>query len=184
MSEKTATPTGTANDPIPVSQITQKCLDIDPKNVRKMPEGSMIKLGVFFGVIQGIKYKENNFNGELNACFIGDFRIIHPVTGKVYTGEKAYFFKALSEKLESAFKSGEGKPLEFAYEISSKERKDAQLGYEYVAVSLIPTSTSDRMTQIASAVTQKLAERVEPTKEVLLAKEVEAPKPDNGKKGK
>ncbi len=155
-------PAGTASDPIPLKQMSQKALGLDPKEVRKMDAGSIIKLGAFFGLIQGTKMKESKFSDELNVNFVGEFRAIHPVTGQVYTADKAYFFKALSDKLEATFKSGGGAPVEFAYEISSKEAKDAQLGYEYVAVSLIPTAASNRMDAIAAAVSDKLAQRALP----------------------
>lgn len=152
-------PTGTAADPIPMKQLNQKALGIDPKSVRKLPAGSIIKLGVFFGMVQGIKYKESKFSDELNSLFVGEFRAIHPETGKVYTSEKAYFFKAMADKLEATFKSGDGKPVEFAYEIFSKSEDTAQLGYEYAAVSLIQTQASNRMDAIAAAVSDRLVQK-------------------------
>lgn len=170
----TATAKGTADDPIILKQMTQKSLGIDPKSVRKMAPGSSIKLGVFFGMIQGIKMKESNFSDELNAMFIGEFRAVHPVNGYVYNAEKAYFFKALSDKLQATFETGGQKPVEFAYEISSVEVEKAQLGYEYVAASLIPTAASDRMTVIAAQVAEKMSQRAI----AAPATEAEATKPE------
>lgn len=173
MSEQTQTPTenataapqnfgpaGTASDPIPIRQMNQKALGIDPKAVRKMPKGSMMKLGVFFGVVEGIKTVESRY-GDTNSMFIGEFRAIHPLTGKFFYSEKAFFFGAVSQKLAATFHSGGGKPVEFAYEISSQEDETAQIGYTYVAVTLIPTVASSRVDSIAQAIEAKMLERAQ-----------------------
>src|SRR5665213_850842 len=136
-------------------------MGVDPTGVCKFAPGTTVKLGVIYGVIQGIKMKESNFSDELQTAFIGEFRGISP-EGVHYVSEKAYFFKALSEKLTATFETGGQKPVEFAYEISSREVEKAQLGYEYVAASLIPTAASDRMSAIAQAVEDKMAQRALP----------------------
>lgn len=159
MTRESVVTSGTAADPIVLKAITQKSMGIDPKSVRKMAPGSVIKLGIIYGVIQGLKMKESNFSDELQTSFIGEFRGVSP-EGVHYVSEKAYFFKAMSDKLTATFETGGQKPVEFAYEISSREEGKAQLGYEYVASSLIPTAASDRMTAIALAVEEKLTLRV------------------------
>lgn len=145
----TDSPVETAQGATQVKHINNKSANVNPKDAIKT--GKPVFMIRMFGIIQGVKNFEDKRSGDLKTVFLGDFRAVGP-KGELYESDKLFLFKALEEKLESAFKSGDGKAIEFAYDVSAIPDDKAATGYVYQARSVIPTATNDRLAALATTV--------------------------------
>lgn len=72
------------------------------------------------------------------------------MTDEVFTSEKLYMFRAMEEKLQAAFETSKGEPVDFAYDITAFPSEASPTGYAYRAQSLMETKASNRLAEIAS----------------------------------
>lgn len=156
MSETTAPAIAT------VKHINQKTGGVNPREAVK--QSKSIYMGRVFGVTTDVKHFEDKA-GDPKTYFVGEFRFIAP-DGAQSESEKLYMFKALEEKMESVFKSGGEKAVEFGYDIFAAPDDKAGTGYVYQAKTLLATATSDRLGKLTS----QLAETAMPGVETESAK--------------
>jgi hypothetical protein len=155
----------------PVKQINNKTAGVNPRDA--VLTGKPVFMQRIYGVIQGVKNFEDRKSGDVKTVFIGEFVAVG-ATGNTFTAENMFAFKQLEEKLVGVFKSGEGKEVEFSYDIQAIPDEKSATGYVYTARSVLPTATSERLAGLAKS----LAEHPMPSMDAPVA---EAPKPEAAK---
>lgn len=136
----------------PVKHINAKSAGMNPKDcIRMNAPVFMIRI---WGVLTGLKNFEDKKSGDLKTSFIGEFMGQGP-KGDLYSADKMFCFKALEEKLAASFTSGGEKAIEFAYDIIASPDEKSVTGYVYGAKSVIPTASSDRLSALQAAISDK-----------------------------
>lgn len=75
--------------------------------------------------------------------FMGEFVATDLRTGEVGVASVAYLPSPVDEMLKTAIEAGEGKSVEFAFDISVKPREDLAIGYEYLVATLIESKPTN-----------------------------------------
>lgn len=108
---------------------------------RELKEGEnrAFYVGRIAGRVIGTRAAQTNFGPYVR--FQGQFRGISGLDGKVYTAPVCLLPQFLQEEIDAAFVAT-GEPIDFAYDIFTREKPAASLGFEYVAKPLLNNVSS------------------------------------------
>lgn len=130
-----------------IPQMTFKKCGLTPKDAIKHEKP--VYMCRVFGEASGVKTKESR-SGDPYSYLMGEFRLIN-AKGEKFESAKLFLPGSLFEVIEAALTSAEGRPVVFAYDVSSVP-SDATIGYQYGAKSLIKTTASDKLTELTAQV--------------------------------